>query len=200
MRPADEILDAPFPPSGDDALIRRVAAGDRVAFRDLYERHGRRVFAFVKGRLHDASESEDILHEVMLEVWRGASRFGGQSRVLTWMLGIAGHKVVDHLRKRRPDLDPDAGIDVADERGGGFEILAARAEASALQTCLGQLPDAMREAVQLVFFQGLRYAEIALVAGCAEGTVKARIHHAKRALRDCLARLGVDPSATGQGA
>ena len=72
----------------DHDLIWWIAGGEREALRALYERHADRVFAFIRSRLNDAAESEDLLHEVMLEVWRGAGHFKGRSRALTWMLGM----------------------------------------------------------------------------------------------------------------
>ncbi|MCB1882714.1 MAG: sigma-70 family RNA polymerase sigma factor [Geminicoccaceae bacterium] len=197
MHGEGEAADALVPPD-DEALIERVAGGDRRAFRLLYERHARRVLAFVGRRLSDASEAEDVLHEAMLEVWRGAGRYRGGSAVPTWILGIAAHKTADRLRTRKPEYRAELDEGIPDGRLGGFDLVAAEDEAAALRACLGDLPAAMREAVHLVFFQSLRYAEVALVLACAEGTVKARIHHAKRALKTCLGRRGI--GAPGEAA
>ena len=73
----------------DRALIERIAAGDEGAFSTFYDRHARRVLAFVRDLVPEAAIAEEVAGDVMVAVWRGARRFGGRSRVSTWVLGIA---------------------------------------------------------------------------------------------------------------
>lgn len=95
--------------SSDEALIGRIAHGDRLAMHALYARHCVGVFRSVLGLVRDRSMAEDVISEVFLEVWRQADRFEGRSAVLTWMLGIARFKAFSALRNRfHEDWDEQA--------------------------------------------------------------------------------------------
>ena len=111
-------------------------------------------------------------------------------RVSSWVLGIARHKILDQFRKRG-----DRSFEDVDERlasctpASAADALAGVQDAGAVHECMGRLPAAQREAVHLAFFQDLAYPEIARVMDCPEGTVKTRVFHAKRALKQCLELL-----------
>ncbi len=179
------------------ACLEAIARGDQAAMQRFYEAHAQIVYAFALRRLDDPADAADVLHEVMLEVWRKAGRFEGRSRVRTWLLGIARHKVLDRLRalgrtrERESDIDPDTRAE-ADE---GDDILAATraaGEARHVRYCLQRLRDIHRQVMHLAFFQELSCAEIAQVLGCPTGTVKTRMMHARRAMKRCLQALGAD--------
>ena len=127
----------------------------------------------------------------MLEIWRKAGSFEGRSRVRTFMLGIAHHKVIDHFRR--------AGRYAYDELDEGAEDLdtpspmftASHGELREhVRICLDELSDVQRQVVHLAFFEELSYREISEIAQCPTGTVKTRMLYAKRALRECLERAG----------
>ena len=174
-------------------LIQRIAEGDEQAVDELYrEQHGR-IYAFALQRLNDPADAADVLNDVMLEIWRSASRFEGRSKPLTWILGIAHHRTTDKLRKRyrhshdefdpqTPDPDTTTALDAI----SGVE------DAEQLRHCMDELSDAHRMVVHLAFFEDLPYHEIAEIAECPEGTVKTRMFHAKKLLKDCLAGLNQD--------
>lgn len=174
------------------ALIERIADGDERALEDLYRRFEPRVLGFARQRLNDPAAASDILNEVMLEIWKSAPRFEGRSSVATWVLSITRHRVIDRLRQRGnrvfEDLD-EAGP--ADTAASAEDALAGAGDASAVRDCIERLPDAQREAVHLAFFEDLAYGEIARIMDCPEGTVKTRVYHAKRSLKDCLAAAEV---------
>lgn len=187
----------------DAALIARMAAQDMAAFRGFYDRYQRRVHAFLRRRLSDSAEVEDVFHETMMEIWRSAARYEGRSAVAAWALRIARNKAVDALRKRRiapSDASPDEAIAaIPDDAASAHDQLAAADEASALRRCLESLSTEKRELVEMIFMEGLRYSDAAEALGAPEGTLKARIHHAKAALRKCLQGLGVGlESASGE--
>lgn len=174
------------------ALLDRIAAGNQSALEDFYHAYEHSVYRYAYLRLNDPHEAADILNEVMLEVWHGAERFEGRSRVSTWLLGIARHKILDHLRRRRPDITDldaeEAEIEDADSPGP-LDLSAAAEQAEEVRRCLQELSDRQREVVYLTYYQGLSYPEIAAIADCPEGTVKTRMYHARKVLLRCLERI-----------
>lgn len=171
-------------------LLRRIAQGDETAVADFYRLFEARIYRFVLSRLNDPFEAADILNEVMLEVWRGASRFEGRSAVSTWVFGIARNKTVDRLRSRNPGKMVELEPDIAEDEGPGpAEVLLAAENAENVRYCVKQLSEAHREVVHLAFFEDLNYREIANIVGCPEGTVKTRMFHAKKALKRCLSAI-----------
>src|SRR5262249_62422067 len=99
----------------DEALIARIAAGDRHAMQALFVRHQVKAYQFVRRLGADAALAEDLVSEVFLDIWRQAARYQGRSSVSTWLLAIARNKAVSALR-RRPDeeLDDEAGAAIDD--------------------------------------------------------------------------------------
>lgn len=177
-------------PAAEDSehlLVRRMAAGDRAAHRALYEAHARDVLGYLVGRVGgDRALAEDLLHEVMLAAWRGASRFREESRVRTWLLGIAHHRAGNALRARRRER---LVAEPAEPPRGPASRNAGRSDERVdLRRALGALPEGQRAALELVFLFGLSTAEAGEVLGVAQGTVKSRLYRAKARMRDLLDR------------
>ncbi|MEM8552282.1 MAG: sigma-70 family RNA polymerase sigma factor [Pseudomonadota bacterium] len=172
----------------DRVLIRDVAEGDKTAMRAVYEAHAAAVHRFVSVRLRDQFEAADIVHETMLCVWRDAARFKGHGSVRSWILALARHKVIDHLRKhsRTEICEPDERVPADDPHAD--DVIAAAQDARRVRACVAKLPAAQRAVVHLAFFEDLSYAEISAIEGIPEGTVKTRIFHAKKCLLRNLSR------------
>ncbi|MFK7913599.1 MAG: sigma-70 family RNA polymerase sigma factor [Pseudomonadales bacterium] len=174
----------------DTQLMARVATGDQQAFKTLFERHGERVFRYAHRLINEVSKAEEVTNDVMLEVWKNAGRFEGRSRVSTWMIGIARNVALNAVRGKRiatvaieqvPEpVDPHAGTDniAAQQHQAGVSRLR--------RSALGSLSVEHRDVVELTFFHGFSYPEIAEIVGCPENTVKTRMFHAKRKLRRAL--------------
>jgi len=178
----------------DDAseLLARIAQGEARALETFYDAYHSRVYSFALKRLSNSADATEILNEVMLEVWRHASRFEGRSRALTWVLGIAHHKVIDHLRRRKPGRHDELDLDhTADDAPTVAEAMAGAQDAELVRRCLERLPDAQRLVIRLAFFDDLTYPEISEIAGIPVGTVKTRVFHAKQVLKRCLSNLSV---------
>jgi RNA polymerase sigma-70 factor (ECF subfamily) len=171
----------------DDAdLVRRIAAGDRRAMRLFYEKYQQAVFAFARGRCGNAELASDCVHDAMLDVWRSAGRYSGGSSVKTWLFAIARNKLVDILRKRGR-LSFVAEVEDGPDTAPNPEAAAVAASDSArLHRCLDGLSDPHRTAIRLAFLEDMTYPEIAEIEDAPVGTIKTRIHHAKRALMRCL--------------
>jgi RNA polymerase sigma-70 factor (ECF subfamily) len=172
-----------------DMLIR-MAAGSEAALREFYQVFHGRIYGFALKRLREPADAADVLNEVMLEAWRSASRFEGRSQVSTWVLGIAHHKIIDILRRRKnqplDEFDPEL---VVDDSPTAFDVIVGMQDAAQLRRCLEGLSDAHRLVVHLAFFEDLAYEEIANIADCPVGTVKTRMFHARRLLKHCLTEL-----------
>lgn len=141
--------------------------------------------------LHEPPAAEEVLLETMFEVWRTANRFEGRSKVTTWVLSIAHNKAMD-TRRRNSVLADHMDIDEAHahlphaEDGAYQNVLGTQMQVQ-LDAALAALPVEQRECVHLAFFEGLQLDEIAEIQGVPLNTVKTRIFHAKRKLRERLA-------------
>lgn len=169
-------------------LIRRIAAGDRRAFRRLFDAYGPRVFRYAVRTLGDAGKAEEVTNDVMFEVWKGAARFEGRSSVSTWIIGITRHRSLNMLRgKRFVTVDLDHSIElVDDETVSGADEHDQATIRRTLRSAIAKLPPEHRDVVELTFFHGHSYEEIAAIVGCPENTVKTRMFHARKRLRDLL--------------
>jgi RNA polymerase sigma-70 factor (ECF subfamily) len=175
------------------ALLERIAAEDQKALEAFYGCFEHSVYSFALSRLNDPHAAADVLNEVMLEVWRRAASFEGRSKVSTWVLGIAHHKIIDHFRKVKRHAHEELDPEIPDESDPtAADILSAVEDSDQLRHCLEELSDAHRQVVHLAFFEDLHYADIARLVGCPEGTVKTRMFHAKAALKRCLRGLGFE--------
>ncbi len=175
--------------------IRQIATGDRRAFERLYEVYGPRIFRFAVRMVKDESRAEEVVDDVMFEVWKSASRYEARSKPSTWILGIARFRALNAIRGRKletEELDEERGLsDPAPEAG---EQLDRRVQMERVKQALDALSPEHREVVELTFFQGCSYKEIAEIAGCPEGTVKTRMFHAKKRLAPILAAFAAGGS------
>ena len=174
-------------------LLARIGQGDEAAFRELYRAFSRRLYAYVIRKLGNEAQAEEIVADTLYEVWKAPERFRGDSLFSTWLIGIARNKVLMAFRSRKPDalhedLDDIAEV-VASEDAGAFDLLAQRQRREGVQHCMERLTDDHREAIHLVFYEGLSLAEVAQVQSCPENTVKTRLFHARQKLRNCLKLL-----------
>ncbi len=181
----------------DQALVARIASGDRQAFELLFSQYGERVFRYAHRLISDVTKAEEVTNDVMLEVWKTAARFEGRSKVSTWILGITRHLALNAVRRKSLDtVDVDDAPAIADD-----DLTPASVDhdrnvlKEVLTTALGKLSTDHRDVVELTFFHGLSYQEIAEVVGCPENTVKTRMFHARKQLKALLGAAGIDPDS-----
>ncbi|MEO0679664.1 MAG: sigma-70 family RNA polymerase sigma factor [Pseudomonadota bacterium] len=170
----------------DDSLIRRTAAGDRDALRALYDRHHDGLRAFIFGRCGDEALTADVVQDAFLEVWRGAGRYAGAASVKTWMFSIARNRLADRFRKDGRLSLFDEPPEMEDDADGPEAAAIASQEAGRVRACLDALKEAHRSALRLAFYEELTYEQIGEIEGAPVGTIKTRVHHAKRLLLRCL--------------
>lgn len=163
------------------ALLRQVAAGDREALTDLYHLYHARLFQFTFRLTRSYSAADELVNDVLLVVWQSADRFRGDSKVSTWIFGIAYRKAMRRLSGNSMKFVGDTRWDETahdDTRDAETEDWVRHG--------LDALPPAQQMTINLVFFLGLSYAEIAEVMDCPVNTVKTRMYHARRKLRGIL--------------
>lgn len=179
----------------DLELIERIAARDRAAFELLFQRYYRRLFGFVYRISRRPELVEEVVSDVLFAVWSDAARFDGRSRLSSWILGIAYHKALKAIaldgRRRRGEEPVSAADREPDRTPGPDSLMAAREASSLLGRALARLSAEQRAVVELTYFEGLSYPEIATLLDCPTNTVKTRMFHARRKLRETLPALGL---------
>jgi RNA polymerase sigma-70 factor, ECF subfamily len=172
----------------DRRLLERIAKRDRVAFETFFRAHGSSVHRFVRDLVRDDGLAEELTSDVMVEVWRSAGKYGGRSRARTWVFGIAHHKAIDALRKRRATLVPlDELLGAASDAETPEAAVLRADERRRLEDALTSLSPEHRAVLELTYVEGFSQKEIADVVDCPVATVKTRAFYAKQRLRDALA-------------
>lgn len=177
----------------DEALIGRIASGDRVAMQVLFARHHVRVYRFVLRFLRDEMAAEDVIGEVFLDVWRQANRFEGRSAVSTWLMAMARFKALSLMRKRREDGLDDETAEAIEDGADDPELAVEKADkADKLRKCLSALSPEQREVIDLVYYHEKSVEEVAQIVGIPENTVKTRMFYARKKLGELCRLAGID--------
>lgn len=180
-----------------DSLLRTVARGDEAAFARFYDLVAARVYGLVRRVLRDAAQSEEVVQEVMVEVWRTAGRFDpARGSAAAWVFTIAHRRAVDRVRSEQAGADrvkrliPEAEATPDDIV---VEEATAQIEKQQVRRCLKTLTELQREAITLAYYSGYTYREVAQLLDTALPTVKTRMRDGLIRLRDCL---GVEVSVS----
>jgi RNA polymerase sigma-70 factor (ECF subfamily) len=180
-------------PTTDEALVRNIAQGDKRAMQVLFARHNVRVYRFVMRILGDSGPAEDLVSEVFLEVWRKAHQFEGRSQASTWLLGIARHKALTHLRRRTIDqLDEEAAHAVEDPADSPHAVLEQKDVGMLLRQALTQLSPAHREIIDLIYYHERSMQDVSEILQIPEGTVRTRMFYARKHLAEILNASGLE--------
>lgn len=175
----------------DAALMARVRFRDQQALTELYERHGRMIYAIAMKFLRDAGKAEDLTHDVFLVIWEQPERYRPEVGAFApWFYRVARNRSIDVIRRGRresqpgdqnlfemmlPDGDPDPS-----------EQADVRIESQRARWALSQLPQNQRVVIELAYFAGMTQREMALHLGEPLGTIKTRVRTGLRRLRDIL--------------
>jgi RNA polymerase sigma-70 factor (ECF subfamily) len=179
--------------TSDEALISRIASGDKLAMQVLFARHHVRVFRFVLRLVRNEANAEDLISEVFLDVWRQAGKFEGRSSVSTWMLSIARFKALSSLRKKSEgELDDETAQSIEDDADDPEVAVQKKDKAQALRECLQSLSPEHREIVDLVYYHEKSVEEASEILGIPENTVKTRLFYARKRLSELLKAAGID--------
>ena len=168
------------------ALVARVAAREQAAFAELYGIYRRRLARFLGRFLGSPDTIDEVINDVMFVVWQNAPGFELRSKVSTWIFGIAWRKALKALERQQRNVVSQEPIE---EIGRPDEVASALETREWLSHALDRLVPDQRLVVELTFFVGCSYQEIARIAGCPLNTVKTRMFHARHRLRDILVSL-----------
>ena len=171
----------------DVYLLNKVAnKRDRQAMEEFYRTYRGRLGAFLFRLLHNNALVEEVYNDVMLIIWQKASQFNGNSKVSTWVLSIAYRHGFQQLRKENKYLSTVRETD---------QLVATTAtvddQQQAIRKALFQLSYEHRTVIELVYFMGNNYTEVAEITGSPENTVKTRMFYARRHLQKELAKIGI---------
>ncbi len=173
--------------SAERRLIGRIAASDMRAFEQFYRAYHARLTRFLDRMTRRRGLVEEVLNDTMLVVWNRSDRFDGSSKVSTWVFAIAYRKALKALQ-RQDEAVEDETLAERPELGAGPEQQAQAGQVRAqLVRALDALSIDHRAVVELAYFHGMGYREIAQIVDCPVDTVKTRMFHARRRLRALLA-------------
>lgn len=166
-------------------LLRRIAEGDRDAFRDLYLRYHRRLARFLVRVTRGREDAEEIINDTLWIVWKQARQFRNDSRVSTWILGIAYRQGLKCIRRaaahaRMLSREQNSAVDE------DYRPLDDSLDRASLEQALSQLPSEQRMVLEFAYYMELSCEEIGEIMNCPVNTVKTRMFHARRKLRVLL--------------
>lgn len=177
--------DVATPPVADEALIAKAIGGDRRAFAQLVERHYDFIFRTACKWCGKVSDAEDVAQDVCVKLPGILGSFDGRSAFSSWLYRVTLNAVRDMQRARsRRGRNADRYAEVApDEYLPDQEDSAA---AKQLWNAVRRLPEQQRDAVLLIYAEGMSHAEAGVIMGCKEATVSWHVHAAKKTLRGLL--------------
>lgn len=179
----------------DREMLAQVARGDQRAFSALYDRLSGPLYSLAVRMLGDATEAQDTLQDVFLQIWRGATSYDADlSSVFSWAMLLTRSRVIDRLRARgrrlrvvvssTDDDNADAKSVDASVADTAADTADRNEEAVRVRSVLNKLPAEQREAIELAFFNDLTHHEIAAQLDQPLGTIKARIRRGLLKLRE----------------
>lgn len=187
LRLADASSDEPS--VDPEQLLGRVGRGDEEAFAAVYDLLGAAVYGLARRVVRDPARAEEITQEVFIQVWQSAARFdASRGSAKGWVLTLAHRRAVDAVRhdqaatNRENRYDWSSGPDFDEVE----ETVSTTLEHEQVRRCLGGLTELQREAVNLAYYNGHTYAEVAEVLDTNPATIKTRIRDGLVRLRDCM--------------
>lgn len=187
-------------PLTDADLMTRVAARDKRALEELYDRYSAAALGLALKMLGERNTAEEIVQEAFWRVWRRATTFElGRGQFTAWLFGIVHNLAIDEMRRRRvrpntisTDTEEDAILDLPDRNMDVAEAAFSSVTGEQVRLALKGLPDAQRNVIELAYFEGLTHQEIATRLNEPIGTIHTRARLALQKLRETLLPLQLD--------
>jgi RNA polymerase sigma-70 factor (ECF subfamily) len=168
----------------EDELIARARRGDREAFAELYQRYLPMIYAYVRARVFNDHDAEDLTEQVFLRAFQSLDRYRRRGWPYSaFLYRVARNVLVDHIRRARPVLPEEAAEAHPDPAASTDETLIQREERQRLQQALDRLPEDYQEVIRLRLLMSMPTAEAAQWLGRSEGAVRILLYRAVQALR-----------------
>ena len=166
----------------DQKLLTLIAQKrDRLALAELYDRYRHPLGGFLRRKLYEDKLADEVYNDVMMTVWNKADAFRGDSKVSTWIFGIAYRTCLSHTRK---ETKHTAGVVHLE-----LEVIPAKSESELVEqvkAAMTELSDDHRTVVEMAYYYGHSIAEISSMIGCPVNTVKTRLFHARKRLKSII--------------
>jgi RNA polymerase sigma-70 factor (ECF subfamily) len=171
-----------------DAMMAHVARGDERAFEHLYDAVAPRVFGLARRVLRDPALAEEVTQEVLVEVWRTATRFDpAKGSATSWIFTIAHRRAVDRVRSEQAGADRLQRVGTVETPYDEVvEEATSRLERTQVRRCLAGLTELQREAITMAYYGGYTYREVADLLKTGLPAIKTRMRDGLIRLRDCL--------------
>jgi RNA polymerase sigma factor (sigma-70 family) len=186
--------------TGERELVRNALAGDERAFRKILEGHYTLIYSVVRGVAGQRGETDDIVQEVFIKIFKALGDFRGDSRLSTWIYRIARNEALNAIDKRRPQVIPIE--ECADLPSAGENPEASyrqRIGRERLERYMERLDEKQRVAIELRYIGEKSYEEIADIMDIPLGTVKTHIYRAKLSLKRMMTGTGAKAFEKGYG-
>ena len=182
----------------DLALVKRVQAGDHGAFRELFDRYNKRVFAVAFGVLKNRQDAADCVQEGFVKVYKHLPNFQGTSSFYTWLYRIVMNLAIDQLRRRKTTRPAEYDERRESEEPGDDAIvsrmldenprkaLIRRELVQRMEAALAELPEYHRQVILLREVEGMSYEEMAETLEVPKGTIMSRLFHARKKMQESL--------------
>lgn len=181
-------------------LVRAARAGSADAFGKLVIKYQRRVYALTRRMTRDHALADDLAQEAFIKAWRNIGKYRGRAAFYTWLYRIAVNTSLTRLKQTRnlprsgvemlENIPPAALLPQLGKRTeDGADRLRREELAEALETALNELPDRHREVIEMHVMEGIPHREISRALRVSEGTVRSRLHYARRRLKKRIKRL-----------
>jgi RNA polymerase sigma-70 factor (ECF subfamily) len=182
--------------SSDVSLVVAVGRYDQAALTEVYRRHGGAVLGLAQRLLRDRSLAEDVVQTVFIRFWDHPDRFDAERGALrSYLLAQTHGRAVDLIRAETARHRREERAGQRDRRGDDYDLereVVDLAAAEHVKDILATLPDGEREAIELAYFEGHTYKEVAVVLDQPEGTVKSRIRAGLRRMHTELVKAGTE--------
>ena len=173
--------------SQKDELVERCRKGDRLAFKELYERYCKAMFSTCVRLINNNAEAEDVLQESFIEAFKGLDKFEYRTSFGGWLKQICVNRCINHLKKRKirwTDMDSMDGFEQTEENVIDENLVSLKVDS--IKNAIKQLPDGYRTVLSLYLLEGYDHEEIAAILNVAESTTRTQYIRGKQKLVQLL--------------
>lgn len=171
-------------------LLARAADGDRAAFTRFYDLTSSRIYGLALRVVRDRTHAEEVVQEAYLQYWQHAHEYNtSRGSVISWMMTIVHRRAVDRIRSEelsRRRSEQYVASNMAVPEPTTLDLVVQNEESMTLRECLGRLTDLQRSSIELSYFNGMTYPEVAAHTATPLPTIKSRMRDGLRRLRQCV--------------